>query len=166
MYSQNILYCLKLPCVYAQCMVNLIATCAVMWEMWDIFRKRKFRKWRLIWKSKAVHRYKAFLKNKWPNKSRKMFPIINRVNYYFITTKDIISSILTLHSEWSGLPLAPVNCCLYTVWFSWLFWYLRAIPIICIILRSSLTSLDVGGPMNNAVRKPKFWSACDLSTIH
>lgn len=28
-----------------------------------------------------------------------MFPIINRVNYYFITTKDIISSILTLHSE-------------------------------------------------------------------
>lgn len=99
MYSQNILYFLKVPCVYAQCMVNLIATYAVMWEMWDIFRKRKFRKWRLIWKSKAVHIYKAFLKNKWSNKSRKMFPIINCVNYYFITTKDIISSILTLHSE-------------------------------------------------------------------
>lgn len=55
---------------------------------------------------------------------------------------------------------------LQTACFSWLFSYLRAVPIIGMTLKSSVSPLHAGEPTNSACRKPVFWSACGLSAIH
>lgn len=41
MYSQSMLYFLRLPCAYAQCMANLVATNSVMWKRTSRHRLEK-----------------------------------------------------------------------------------------------------------------------------